>query len=220
MKQEIRHILLAALIPLFILFILYLLKFLEVELEWDFKRLGIYPMSRRGVFGIFAHPLIHTGFRHLLANTPPLFLLTWCLYYFYQDKASIILFVIWIGCGFITFCIGKPGWHMGSSGLIYALVFFQLFSGIVNKHKPLVMLALFITCLYGGLIWNMLPQFAKATTSWEGHLSGAIAGTISALLFKGYIPRHPKLSDKKSKNSPNADDCNSDISSIEKEELL
>ena len=27
----------------------------------------------------------------------------------------------------------------------------------------------------------MFPQFAKATTSWEGHLSGAIAGTLCAL---------------------------------------
>lgn len=215
MKQQVRHILSAALVPLFILSILYLLKILEVEMEWDFKRLGIYPMSKRGVFGIFAHPLVHTGFRHLTTNTPPLFLLMWCLYYFYQDKASIILFTIWIGCGTITFFIGKPGWHMGSSGLIYALVFFLLASGITHKHKPLVIVALIITILYGGLVWNMLPQFAKATSSWEGHLSGAIAGVIGSLLFRGYKPCSPLPPDKESKESLDATDDKFDTSTIE-----
>lgn len=48
-----------------------------------------------------------------------------------------------------------------------------------------------ITFLYGGLVWNMFPQFAKATTSWEGHLSGAIAGTLCAIGFMEYGPQRP-----------------------------
>lgn len=30
----------------------------------------------------------------------------------------------WIGCGALTFLIGKPGWHIGASGIIYGLAFF------------------------------------------------------------------------------------------------
>ena len=37
----------------------------------------------------------------------------------------------------------------------------------------------------------MFPQFAKVTTSWEGHLSGAIAGTLCAIGFMGYGPQRP-----------------------------
>lgn len=37
----------------------------------------------------------------------------------------------------------------------------------------------------------MFPFFAKETTSWEGHLSGAIAGTICSLAFMGYGPQRP-----------------------------
>ena len=37
----------------------------------------------------------------------------------------------------------------------------------------------------------MFPFFAKETTSWEGHLSGAIAGTICAIAFMGYGPQRP-----------------------------
>ena len=71
MKQDTRRIFIAAAIPLFVLFILYLLEFLEVGMDWDFTHLGVYPRAKRGVFGIFAHPLVHSSFKHLLANTVP-----------------------------------------------------------------------------------------------------------------------------------------------------
>ena len=192
MKGEIRRIFLAASFPLFLLFVLYTLKILEAGMDWDFTRLGVYPLQKRGVFGIFAHPLIHGSFRHLLANTLPLFFLSWCLFYFYRHIASYIFFTIWIGCGIITFLIGKPGWHVGASGIIYGLAFFLFFSGILRKHVPLVAISLLITFLYGGLVWNMFPQFAKSTTSWEGHLGGAIAGTICAAAFRRYGPQRPE----------------------------
>ncbi len=160
-------------------------------MEWDFTRLGVYPMQKRGVFGIFAHPLIHSSFKHLLANTIPLFFLSWCLFYFYRHIASYILFTVWVGCGVLTFLIGKPGWHIGASGIIYALAFFLFFSGILRKYVPLVAISLLITFLYGGMIWNMFPQFAKETTSWEGHLSGAIAGTLCAMGFMNQGPQRP-----------------------------
>lgn len=37
---------------IFLLFILYILKFLETGADWNFTRLGVYPMEQRGVFGI------------------------------------------------------------------------------------------------------------------------------------------------------------------------
>ena len=111
MKRDVQRIVLAAIIPLFLLFILYILKFLETGMDWDFTKLGVYPMEKRGVFGIFAHPLVHSSFKHLFANTIPFFFLSWCLFYFYRDIAPYIFFTIWIGCGVFTFLIGKPGWH-------------------------------------------------------------------------------------------------------------
>lgn len=192
MKNEIRKMALAAVIPMFLLFILYTLKVLETGMDWDFTRLGVYPMEKRGVFGIFAHPLVHSGFKHLLANTMPLFFLTWCLFYFYRHIAPYIFFSIWIGCGMLTFLIGKPGWHIGASGIIYGLAFFLFFSGILRRHVPLIAIALLVTFLYGGLVWNMFPQFVQTNISWEGHISGAIAGTLSAIGFIRHGPQRPK----------------------------
>lgn len=191
MKNEIRKMALAAVVPMFLLFILYTLKVLEAGMDWDFTRLGVYPMEKRGVFGIFAHPLVHSGFKHLLANTMPLFFLTWCLFYFYRHIAPYIFFSIWIGCGMLTFLIGKPGWHIGASGIIYGLAFFLFFSGILRRHVPLIAIALLVTFLYGGLVWNMFPQFVQTNISWEGHISGAIAGTLSAIGFIRHGPQRP-----------------------------
>lgn len=178
-------------IPLFFIFIMYMIKILEVGMDWDFAKLGIYPLSRKGVFGIFAHPLIHGSFNHLFANTLPFFFLGWCLFYFYKDIAPSIFLLLWLLSGIFTFVIGKPGWHIGASGVIYALAFFLFFSGILRKHIPLIAISLLVTFLYGGLFWNMFPFFAKPTTSWEGHLSGAISGTICAYIFRSYGPQKP-----------------------------
>ncbi|MCD8261200.1 MAG: rhomboid family intramembrane serine protease [Bacteroides sp.] len=172
-------------------FIFFMIKILETGIEWDFTRLGVYPLKKRGVFGIFAHPLVHGSFRHLFANTLPFIFLSWCLFYFYRDISPVIFICIWLLCGFITFFIGKPGWHIGASGIIYGMAFFLFFSDILRKHTPLIAISLLITFLYGGLVWNMFPFFAKATTSWEGHLSGAIAGTLMAVAFKNYGPQRP-----------------------------
>ena len=63
MKRDLQRIFLAAVIPLFFLFILYMLKILEVGMGWDFTHLGIYPQEKQGIFGIFAHPLVHSSFK-------------------------------------------------------------------------------------------------------------------------------------------------------------
>lgn len=178
--------------PLFLIFILFILKVLELGMDWDFTRLGIYPMEKKGLFGIFAHPLIHSSFTHLLANTLPLFFLSWCLFYFYRSIAPLIFFILWIGCGILTFVIGKPGWHIGASGIIYGLAFFLFFSGLLRKYVPLIAISLLVTFLYGGLVWQMFPYFTPVSTSWEGHLSGAVTGTISAFAFMNYGPQKPE----------------------------
>lgn len=130
----------------------------------------------------------------------------------------IYFFLIWIGGGVFTFLFGKSGWHIGSSGLIYGLAFFLFFSGIFRKHVPLIALSLLITFLYGGLVWNMFPQFAKVTTSWEGHMGGAIAGMLCAVGFIKYGPQRPDpFADEENEEEDNSVDETEEKSPDEKE---
>ena len=46
MKQDLRKIILSMMLPLFLIFILYIIKILEVGMDWDFTRLGVYPMEK------------------------------------------------------------------------------------------------------------------------------------------------------------------------------
>lgn len=192
MKPDFRRIIAAMMVPLFLIFILYIIKVLEIGMDWDFTRFGVYPLEKKGLFGIFAHPLIHSGFTHLLANTLPLFFLSLCLFYFYRGIAPAIFFILWGGCGVLTFIIGKPGWHIGASGVIYGLAFFLFFSGLVRRYIPLIAISLLVTFLYGGLVWQMIPYFTPESTSWEGHLSGAVTGTLCAFAFMNYGPQKPE----------------------------
>ena len=93
MKHDIRRMALAAVIPLFLLFI-YTFKVFGDRHGLELHTTGVYPMEQRGVFGIFAHPLVHSSFKHLFANTIPLFFLMWCLFYFYRHIAPYIFFAI------------------------------------------------------------------------------------------------------------------------------
>ena len=210
MKPELRRIILALIFPLFLLFILYVIRFLESGMGWDFTHWGIYPRTLKGLFGIFSHPLVHASWKHLLANSLPLLFLTWCLYYFYRDLGSLILIFVWVVGGLFTFLIGQPGWHIGASGLIYSLAFFLFFSGFIRQHIPLIAVSLLITFVYGGLVWNMFPTFSTENTSWEGHLSGALAGIFAAILFKNKGPQK-----KDPFKEENEEDDNNDIEEIE-----
>ena len=191
MKLEIQKILLAFALPLLLLFILYTLRTMESVMNWDFITWGIYPKETKGIMGILTSPLIHADWGHLFANTFPLLFLLWCCSTFIVIWALVVFHLDsqWN----ITFIIGKPGWHIGASSIIYSLAFFLFFSGILRKHVPLVALSLLVTFLYGSLVWNMFPQFASSTTSWEGHLGGAAAGIAAAILFRHKGPQQPEL---------------------------
>lgn len=197
MKPELKRLILSAVIPLIFIFAFYLIKIYELSVDTSFAHMGIYPLEKKGVLGIFAHPFIHGSLKHLAANTLPFFVLSWCLYYFYRDTASAILFLIWTGSGLLTFLIGKAGWHIGASGVIYGMAFFLFFSGMIKRTRALIAISLLITFLYGSIVWGMFPQFVEPDVSWEGHLSGAICGIIAAILFrhKGPEPERPPHED-------------------------
>ncbi len=86
--------------------------------------------------------------------------------------------------GVLLWFTGRGGSHIGASGLIYGLAFFLFWSGIFKRYTPLIAISLLVAFLYGNLVWGMLPLKIDDPTSWEGHLSGAVAGFFLAVLFR------------------------------------
>lgn len=162
-------------------------------LERDLSHVGILPRELKGLKGILVSPFIHSSFTHLLSNTLPLLIQICFLFYFYSKIAFSTFFTLWILSGLFTWLIGRNSYHVGASGLVFALLFFLFFSGIFRRYSPLVAVSLVVAFIYGGTVWSVFPfaELVDANISWEGHLSGAISGTIIAVVYRNQGPQRP-----------------------------
>lgn len=164
---------------LYFILILYAVFLLDFILPIQLNQFGIVPRSFTGLRGIVFSPFLHGGWQHLVSNTLPLMVLLFLTIAFYSKLAlRVIIFNILLS-GFLTWIIGRPALHIGASGLIYAMASFLVAYGFMKKRMLPLIVSVAVALLYGGLVWGMLPTVA-GYISWEGHLSGAIAGVITA----------------------------------------
>lgn len=190
MNLEKKKFVYSLIVPGLFVLLIWIMKVSEVLLNADFSQLGIYPLRVENLHGIITSPLVHKDFNHLMANTVPLLVLGTGIFYFYRPVAFKVFILIYLLSGFWLWFGGRPGYHIGASGVIYGLAAFLFFSGIFRKSVRLMAISLLVAFLYGGLIWGVLPLDAQ--TSWEGHLFGAIAGVIIAFFYKHQGPQRKK----------------------------
>lgn len=176
--------------PLLFVLVIWSVFLIEIRFGLDFTQWGVRPRTIKGLRGIFCSPFIHSGMTHLWHNTTPLIVLSAALFYFYRRISWSVLGWIILLSGLGTWLIGRTSYHIGMSGVIYGLVSFLFFKGIIAKHYRLIALSLLVVFLYGSLIWGTLPT--SEGVSWEGHLSGFIAGALLALRFRESIPKNIK----------------------------
>ena len=90
--------------------------------------------------------------------------------------------MIWLGSGLLAWMIGRPSLHFGASGLIYGLLAYVFFSGILRRDMRSVSVSLLVGFLYGSMIWGVLP--IRPHMSWELHLSGGLIGVLLAFFYR------------------------------------
>ena len=177
-------------IPLLFLLLMWLVKIIEVNFQISFVRYGVFPQTIDGLKGILFSPFIHKDFTHLINNSYPILILGGMLFAVYRKIATQLFVWLYFIAGFWLWVIGRPSFHIGASGLIYALASFLLVSGIIRKNPRLTAVSMLVIFLYGSMIWGLLPT--KEPISWEGHLSGFIAGIIVAIFYKNEGPKPKK----------------------------
>ena len=173
--------------PLFLVFLIWVVFWYQIRIHSGIRHFGIHPQKVEGLLGVFTSPFLHSNLGHLYNNTIPLLVLSIALFYFYRNIAWRVLFFGMISSGLLTWIIAKSGNHIGASGVIYVLVSFIFFKGIIAKHYRLIALSLIIVFFYGSMIWYVFP--IKDHMSWEGHLSGLITGLILAIIFRKNIAK-------------------------------
>jgi len=187
------HILLRALqYPLLFVITLLLVHIYGSFADIKWSHLGIYPREIHGLKGIFSSVFIHGSWKHLFNNSIPLLVLGTALFYFYRSLAVKITLYSILYSGLLLWLGGRPSFHIGASGLVYALASFLFFSGFIRKHNQLMALSMCVVFLYGGLVWGIFPT--QERISWEGHLFGAINGLFWAVYFKKEGPQRRKYS--------------------------
>ena len=170
-------------VPLFLLILIWSVFFFEHSFNIDLSSHGILPRTFSGLQGVFFSPFLHGDLNHITNNSIPLFILTTALIYFYRDISLKVLFYGILISGIITWVIGRNSFHIGASSLIYLLVSFIFFKGLMTQYYRLMALSLTVVMIYGGLIWYVFPEVDKQI-SWEGHLAGLITGFGFAIFYK------------------------------------
>jgi|TARA_B100000282_G_scaffold185945_1_gene135318 membrane associated rhomboid family serine protease len=173
-----------------VLIIIWSVKIFEIVFDYDFTEYGVLPRKFNGLIGILFSPLIHSDVNHLLSNSLPVIILCLLIFNFYSQIAKKILIYLYFISGLWLWCIGRESFHIGASGLIYAMASFLFFSGILRKNSQLSAVALLVIFIYGGLFWGLFP--IHKNVSWEGHLTGFIAGILVSFIFRKDGPKRKK----------------------------
>ncbi len=176
-------------IPLGFVALLWIVKIIEVAAGISFSQFGVYPRDWSKAAGVLFYPLIHGDWGHLFSNSLPLIFLGTGIGYFYPTVSKRLFAFLYLIPGIIIWMIARPSYHIGASGIVYGLVTFLFFSGIIRRDRRAIALALLVTFLYGSLVWGVLP--IKSGVSWEGHLAGSLIGIVAAILYRKYDPYDP-----------------------------
>ena len=172
--------------PLLAVLSIWVVFWMEMKLGINLNEHGVYPRRLSGLQGVLFSPFIHGSIEHLYNNTIPLAVLTAFLFYFYQSAALRVLVLGTLISGLLTWLIARPSYHIGASGVIYLLVSFIFFKGILARNYRLVALSLVVVFVYGSMIWYIFP--VKEGISWEGHLAGFTTGLVFAFITKVKVP--------------------------------
>lgn len=147
--------------------------------------LGVHAREWSGLLGIPLMPFLHGGFGHLFSNSLPFLVLG----YFVQQvcprhfaRTSVIL--IFVG-GLGTWLLAsRGGVHIGASCLIYGYFSYILTRAWLERKTRWLILGLITLVFYSSLLYGLIP-WREPAVSWEGHLSGLLAGIWLGKTDKG-----------------------------------
>ena len=167
------------LIPLRLVLVMWAIFLLQSGLGLNLQFMAILPRTLTGLLGVATSPLIHGSQAHLLSNSFPMLFLGTSLYMFYGSKASQVFIRSYFMPGLLVWIFARNSYHIGASGVIYALAFFLIFYGFFKKDFMSLMISIVVVVLYGSLFYGILPT--QAGVSWESLLLGGVVGFINAL---------------------------------------
>ncbi|MCF2947008.1 rhomboid family intramembrane serine protease [Paraglaciecola aquimarina] len=166
---------------------LWCIKSAEILFYLDLSSLGLIPQSLGGLIGIFTAPLVHGSLEHIFNNTLAMLILGAVLYYGYPKSWKKVLVFIWLVSGLGVWLFARNANHIGASGLTHGMFFYLFVVSIFRRDKSSVGIMMIAFLLYGGMTMSIFPR--EETISFEYHFFGALAGTLSAFIWRDLDPK-------------------------------
>lgn len=166
--------------PAILVGVMVLVFAIELVLPGNFHSLGIRPRSLSGLTGIICSPFLHGSLAHLFANAVPLLIMGSFVSALSPRKFTSRTTLLVLMSGGLTWLISFSGVVIGASGLVFAFWSYLILNGVLKKRLKDLLIGLVTFLIYGALIYSFF-RF-QVGVSWAGHLSGAIAGVILAII--------------------------------------
>lgn len=175
--------------------LLWFIEILDSLIGHQLDDNGIRPLETDGLSGILFAPLLHSNWEHLIANTGPALVLGFLMTLAGLSRFLLATAIIWIGGGIGTWLIGNLGVycpyvgvrcevnHIGASGLIFGWLAFLIVFGFFTRKVWEIVVGVVVLFIYGSVLLGVLP--GTPGVSWQGHLSGAVAGVLAAYVLSG-----------------------------------
>lgn len=167
-----------------LLALMWLIRVLDSVLPGSFNGLAQHAWNPATLLGIFASPLLHSSWAHLIANTVP-FLILGCLVAA-QGTARFwyVTLVATVSAGLGAFVLALPGTvTVGASGLVFGYFGYLLASAVSAAGWAQRLLqggvALLVAAVFGAsMLTGLIPR--ADGISWQAHLCGAAGGVLAA----------------------------------------
>ena len=185
------HFRLAVMLAAGFVALLWLIFLLGVGFDMPSELSGIRPRQPVGLVGIVFAPLVHAGFGHLVSNSAPLLVVGTAMPFLYPNAALRVLPAVYFGPGVAVWLLGEDhSVHFGASGLVYGLVSYVFFAGLIRRDQRAVAASMLVAFMYGSLAWGVLP--AQPGVSWLTHLAAALIGVVMAAALRRLDVLPPK----------------------------
>lgn len=154
------------------------------------EALGIQPQRVEGLIGILTAPLLHGSVGHLGSNAFSILVLGTLAGTVFPRATLRALPPIWFGAGLGTWLLGTAGLHIGASGVTHGLGFMIFTLALFRRDRASLSAAMIAFFFFGGMLLTVLPQ--ELGVSWEYHLSGALMGVLTGIVWRRADPLPPR----------------------------
>jgi membrane associated rhomboid family serine protease len=194
-EQARAHFRLAVKIAFGFVALIWLIDAMQWALDLEPDPYGIRPRELAGLPGVLFAPLVHSGFAHLVANSPPWVVVGVAMLFLYPNSALRVLPAVYFGPGIFVWVLGRESVHLGAIGLVYGLVAYVLAAGLLRRDRRAIAAFLAVHFMYGSLVWGLLlSQFG---VSWEAHLAATLIGAAFAIALRRLDVPGPALHRKR-----------------------